>query len=236
MRKRNDVEEWPRPLVAVDLVLFTVTGWHQHLRLQVLLVERGVEPYRSSWALPGGFVREREDLAAAARRELQEETGVHDVYLEQVAAVGTPQRDPRGHVITVVYVALVAADRHRLDATGDVRAARWFDVAALPSLAFDHGKLLDMALENLRRRLGEMPICFELLPAEFTLSELQALCEAILGRPLDRRNFRRKVLELEFLEAVAATRREGRHRPAQLYRFVPEAFGRYTARLRALPF
>jgi 8-oxo-dGTP diphosphatase len=236
MRKRHEAESWPRPLVAVDLVLFTVTGSHQHLRLQVLLVQRGVQPYRGRWALPGGMVREHEDLAAAAVRELAEETGIREVYLEQVGAVGTPQRDPRGHVITVVYVALVAADLHQLDATGDARAAHWFDVAELPPLAFDHQKLLDLALDHLRRRLGEMPICFELLPKQFTLSELHALCEAILGRSLDRRNFRRKVLDLEFLEAVQATRREGRHRPAQLYRFVPEAFTRYTARLRALPF
>src|SRR5262249_52704986 len=114
---------WPRPAVTVDIVLFTVTGELQDLRLQVLLIQRDREPFLASWALPGGFVREQEDLKAAALRELEEETGVRDVFLEQVTAVGTPGRDPRGHTITVVYVALVPADRHRLAASGDARAA-----------------------------------------------------------------------------------------------------------------
>jgi 8-oxo-dGTP diphosphatase len=227
---------WPRPALTVDVVLFTVSGALQNLRLQVLLIQRDAEPFRGRWALPGGFVREDEDLYAAVLRELAEETGIRDVFLEQVATVGTPGRDPRGHVVTVVYVALVPPERHRLAASGDARAADWFDVAALPPLAFDHGLLLERALEHLRRRLGETPVCFRLLPEEFTLSELQTLCEVILGRSLDRRNFRRKVQDLEFLAPVPGTRREGSHRPAQLYRFVPEAFDRHAARARGLPF
>src|SRR5262249_45265053 len=131
-----------------------------------------------------------------------------------------------------------AADRHRLEASGDVRAAQWFDVTAdqAPPVAFDHDRLLRLALDHLRRRLGESPVCFELLPPEFTLGELATLCETILGRPLDRRNFRRKVLELGFVVPVEGTRRGGRHRPAQLYRFVPGAFAQYAAQSRALPF
>jgi 8-oxo-dGTP diphosphatase len=184
-------------------------------------------------------VREGEDLDAAARRELAEETGVVEAELHQVAAHGTPGRDPRGHVITVLYAGLVAGDRHTLAATGDAGEARWFttgDGSALPPLAFDHAQLLAEALEHLRRRLGEVPICFELLSATFTLSELQALAEAILGRPLDRRNFRRRVLELGFLEEVAGAQRQGRHRPAQVYRFVPEKFAAYQAQERSIPF
>lgn len=239
MAKQKYTYEWPRPATTVDIVLFTVTGSLQDLRLQVLLIQRDVEPFRSCWALPGGFVHENEALYDAAVRELAEETGVRDVYLEQVGAVGTPGRDPRGHVITVVYVALVAPDRHHLLATGDAQAAAWFDVTGstpLPPLAFDHAKLLKMAREQLRAQVGTTPICFELLPAQFTLSELQALCEAILGRSLDRRNFRRKIQELGFLARVKGVRREGPHRPAQLYRFVPKAFKKYTSRQRALPF
>jgi 8-oxo-dGTP diphosphatase len=223
----------------VDVVLFTVAGALQDLRLRVLLIRRDQEPQRGAWALPGGFVRQDEDLPDAAARELAEETGVRSVYLEQVGAVGTPRRDPRGHVVTVVWMGLVAGDRHRLAATGDAAAAAWFDVAGpapLPPLAFDHAELLRAALEHLRRRVGEAPLCFELLPAEFTLSELQALLEAILGRPLDRRNFRRRVRELGLLEPVAGTRRAGAHRPAQLYRFVPEAFARHRANARLQPF
>jgi 8-oxo-dGTP diphosphatase len=237
-RKRAYEYEYPRPALTVDAVLFTVAGLLQELRLQVLLIRRDAEPARGSWALPGGFVRENEDLPDAAARELAEETGIRDVYLEQAGAVGTPGRDPRGHVVTVVYMGLVAGDRYRLEASGDAAAVRWFDVAGpgpLPPLAFDHPELLRLALEHLRRRVGESPLVFQLLPETFTLSELQRLYEAILGRALDRRNFRRKLREADFLAAAAATR-QGAHRPAQLYRFVPQAFARHTARARLLPF
>jgi ADP-ribose pyrophosphatase YjhB (NUDIX family) len=218
--------EWPRPGVTVDIALFTVSGALSDLRLQVLLVERDEEPWRGTWALPGGFVRENEDLNAAAIRELDEETGIPGATLEQVEAVGTPGRDTRGHVITIVYVGMTAGDRHELKPRGDARRARWFDVSAakpLPELAFDHSELLRRALQHLRRRLAEAPVCFELLPETFTLSELQALTEAILGYSLDRRNFRRKVIETG-LVAAADGLREGSHRPAQLFRFVPESF------------
>jgi 8-oxo-dGTP diphosphatase len=238
MAKKKWSYDYPRPALTVDVVLFTVAGTLNDLRLHVLLIQRNEPPFRGAWALPGGFVRQDEDLQTAARRELLEETGVSDAFLEQVTTVGTPGRDPRGHVVTVVYVGLVPADRHQLRATGDAAAVHWFDVDRLEQvpLAFDHSELLALALEHLRRRLGEVPICFQLLPAEFTVSELQTLAEAILGRPLDRRNFRRKVDELRFLRPAPGTRRQGAHRPAQLYRFVPEAFAEYAARSRLLPF
>jgi 8-oxo-dGTP diphosphatase len=225
--------------VTVDVALFTVRGVLNDLRLQVLLMQRSEEPFAGAWALPGGFVREDEDLPDAALRELAEETGVRGAALEQVAAVGTPGRDPRGHVITVIYVGLAAPDRHRLEPSGDSAAVRWFDVNGpepLPSLAFDHAALLRLSLEHLRRRVGEAPVCFELLPAEFTLSELQALVEAILGRPLDRRNFRRKVDQLRILAPARGRRRRGAHRPAQLYRFLPQEFARHASRERGVPF
>lgn len=227
--------DWPRPAVTVDIAVFTVEGTLNEMRLKALLVERGRDPFKGSWALPGGFVHEHEDIPAAASRELLEEAGLSNVFLEQVAAVGTPDRDPRSHTITIVYVALVPADRHVLHSTGDARAARWFEVNQLPPLAFDHKKLLQMALDHLRRRLGETTVAFELLPKDFTLSELQTLCEVILGRPLDRRNFRRKVQEAGFVAQVKG-KREGRHRPAQLFRFVPKAFERFTADQGELPF
>ena len=228
--------EWPRPAVTVDIVIFTVEGTLNELRLKVLLIERGGDPFKGSWALPGGFVHEHEDLAAAAARELMEEAGLSNVYLEQVVAVGTPGRDPRSHTVTIVYVALVPADRHVLHSTGDARNARWFAVDELPPLGFDHPKLLAAALDHLRRRVGETPVAFELLPKEFTLSELQSLCEVILGRSLDRRNFRRKVQEAGFVTQVKGGKRAGRHRPAQLFRFVPKAFDRFVADQGELPF
>ncbi len=227
--------EWPRPAVTVDVVVFTVEGALDAMKLEVLLVERGGQPFEGTWALPGGFVHEHEDLPAAAARELLEETGLADAYIEQVAAVGTPGRDPRGHTITIVYVALVPADRHHLRSAGDARAASWFDVDRLPGLAFDHGQLLSAALDHLRRRLGRTRVAFELLPNEFTLSELQSLCEVILGRELDRRNFRRKIQDAGFIAPVSG-RREGRHRPAQLFRFLPRVFERYIQDQGALPF
>ncbi len=239
MLRKKHCYEWPRPGVTVDIALFTVSGALNDLRLQVLLIERNEEPWRGQWALPGGFVRENEDLPAATLRELEEETGIKEATLEQVEAVGTPGRDTRGHVITIVYAGLTAGDRHKLVARGDARAARWFDVAGtepLPKLAFDHADLLQVALRHLRRRLRESPILFELLPETFTLSELQALTETILGQPLDRRNFRRKVLDLGLVASIAGMRALGGHRPAQLYRFVPKAFDRHTVREQQSPF
>lgn len=236
MPKRKFTYDWPRPAVTVDVALFTVAGALNQLRLEVLLIQRDGDPFRGSWALPGGFVHENEDLPAAAARELEEETGLGEVFLEQVAAIGTPGRDPRGHTITVVWVGLVPGDRGQLRASGDARAVRWYDVRALPPLAFDHPAILDQALHHLRGRLAEVPVCFELLPKEFTLSELQAVTEAILGRPLDRRNFRRRVHELGLVEPTDGTRRDGAHRPAQLYRFVAAAFAAYRDRGRHLPF
>jgi 8-oxo-dGTP diphosphatase len=239
MVKRKHSYDWPRPALTVDIALFTVAGTLQNLRLRVLLIQRGEEPHLGNWALPGGFVRENEDLAEAARRELEEEAGVFGAFLEQVAAIGTPGRDPRGHVVTVLHVGLVAGDR-QLDAQGDARAASWFDVAgpaSLPPLAFDHADLLDRALDHLRRRLREAPaFCYELLPDQFTLSELQALTESILGKPLDRRNFRRKIKELDLLTEAGGIRQQGRHRPAVLYRFRSKELAQLHARERALPF
>lgn len=227
--------EYPHPAVAVDIALFTVAGQLQDLRLQVLLIVRKEKPYRGQWALPGGFVRIEEDLPDAALRELAQDTGVRDVYLEQVAAVGTPDRDTRERVITIVYVGLVAGDKHPPRAAGSATDVRWFNVNHLPPLAFDHAQLLQMGLEHLRSRVADAPVCFELLPEEFTLSELQTLIETIQGRTLDRRNFRRKVAELGIVTPVQGTR-GGAHRPAQLYRFVPRAFAKYAHRPRQLPF
>ncbi len=218
--KRKFIYDWPRPAVTVDIALFTVAGILQNLRLRVLLIQRGENPQRGSWALPGGFVHDNEALETAALRELQEETGIGPVFLDQVGAVGTPGRDPRGHIITVLYMGLVAGDRHPLAFSGDAADVRWFDVSgsppALPPLAFDHGELLHQALGHLRRQLLDAApsICAELLPERFTLSEFQTLAEAILGKKIDRRNFRRKVKEDKLVVAAGGTRREGRHRPA----------------------
>lgn len=217
--------------VTVDVVMFTI----REGRLAVLLVRRGIEPFAGRWAIPGGFIQPEEPLEAAALRELEEETGVRDVYLEQLYTFGTPGRDPRGRVVTVAYYALIAANRE-LTAGSDAADARWWPMEGLPELAFDHRRILDYALERLRNKLEYTTVGFQLLPGEFTLSELQAVYEAILGRVLDKRNFRRKLELLDILTPVKGARRGGRTRPAQLFRFSASRFEKLKDKGILFPF
>ncbi len=200
--------------VAVDIVVFTV----QEQALKVLLIERGIAPFKGRYALPGGFVLAKETLEKAAFRELFEETGTRDVYLEQLYTFGDPDRDPRGRVVTVAYYALVPTDKSPLLAGTDAAAAGWYPVLALPSLAFDHGKIVEYAVDRLRNKLEYTNLGFQLLPTKFTLSALQALHEAILGKPLDKRNFRRKVLGLGLVKPLKEMQATGR-KPAQMFSF-----------------
>lgn len=216
--------------VTVDIVIFTI----QEGVLQVLLVKRRISPFIGQVAIPGGFVREDENLDQAALRELQEETGVSDVYLEQLYSFGNPDRDPRGRVITVAYFALISADR-RLKAGGDVSEAHWYPTEKLPPLAFDHAAILDYAVERLRNKLEYTTVGFQLLPEKFTLTELQEVYEAILGKKLDKRNFRRKMSILRILKPLPEYRRGGQ-RPAQLYRFVASRFEKLKDKGILFPF
>jgi 8-oxo-dGTP diphosphatase len=200
--------------VAVDIVVFTV---HEQ-SLRVLLIERGIDPFKGLFALPGGFVLAEETLEQAAFRELFEETGTKDVYLEQLYTFGDPGRDPRGRVVTVAYYALVPTDKSPLLAGTDAATAGWYPVSALPPLAFDHKKIVEYAVDRLRNKLEYTNVGFQLLPAKFTLSALQALHEAILGKPLDKRNFRRKVLGLGLVKPSKEMQATGR-KPAQLFSF-----------------
>lgn len=206
--------EFPRPALTVDCVVFGFDG----SGLQVLLIRRGIEPFIDTWALPGGFVRMEEDLEAAARRELEEETSLRDVFLEQLYTFGTPGRDPRGRVVSVAWYALVRPDQHPAKGDTDASEAAWFPAAELPPLAFDHEAILAVALDRLRGKIRYRPIGFELLPRHFTLTQLQALYEAILGRPIDKRNFRKKLLAFDFLIPLDEFT-AGAHRPARLHRF-----------------
>ncbi len=206
--------EFPRPALTVDCVVFGFDG----RELQILLIRRGIEPFLGAWALPGGFVRMDEDLEDAARRELAEETGLHDIFLEQLQTFGAPGRDPRGRVVSVAWYALVRPDRHLARGDTDASEAAWFPTAGLPPLAFDHAHILRTALDRLRGKIRYQPVGFELLPERFTLGQLQTLYEAILGRPLDKRNFRKKLLAFDFLIPLDAFT-GGAHRPARLHRF-----------------
>ncbi len=220
-----DPNKYDRPSVTVDLVIFTLLKGALH----VLLVRRRRPPFAGVWALPGGFVRISESLEEAARRELREESGVQDVYLEQLYTFGHPQRDPRMRVITVAYFALVRADKQRLRATTDAADVGWFPAYAPPPLAFDHRQILDYAITRLRYKLEYTALAFELLPEEFTLTELQETYEHILNEKLDKRNFRRKVLQADVLEETGR-QRVGEHRPARLYRFREGAVAEVKAR------
>ena len=207
--------EFPRAALTVDAVVF---GFDE-AELKVLLIKRGIAPFKGRWALPGGFVRVEETLDEAVRRELEEETGLREVYLEQLYTFGTVKRDPRERVVSVAYYALVKLAAHSTRAATDASDAQWFPVAGTPALAFDHAGILALALERLRGKLRYEPIGFELLPEKFTLSQLQHLYETVLGTPIDKRNFRKKVLCFDFLDPLDETHREGPHRPAQLFRF-----------------
>ena len=218
-------DRYPRPMVTVDMIIFALRSGD----LQVLLIKRRHWPFEGMWAIPGGFVEIDEPLEAAARRELQEETGLTDVYLEQLYTFGDPQRDPRTRVITVSYFALVRAEQQRLHAATDASAVNWFPAYDPPALAFDHRQILDYAITRLRYKLEYTALAFELLPAEFTLTELQETYEHILNERLDKRNFRRKVLEADILEATSR-QRVGEHRPARLYRFREGAVAEVKAR------
>lgn len=224
-----DPAQFERPSVTVDVVLFAV----RINDLQVLLIRRHSWPYKDYWAVPGGFVAMDETLEQSALRELREETGVEDVYLEQLYTFGDPGRDPRTRVISVVYFALVGADQAReLRAGDDAAEARWWSIVDLPPLAFDHDRILRYAHQRLRWKLEYTALGFLLLPETFTLGELQAVYEAVLRERLDKRNFRRKILATGVLEETEDYRAGGKHRPARLYRFAAAAIELEQARRR----
>jgi 8-oxo-dGTP diphosphatase len=217
--------------VTVDIVIFSV----RERTLQVLLVRRGVPPFAGQYAIPGGFILEGESLERAAKRELQEETGVRDVFLEQLYSFGDPARDPRGRIITVAYYALISLERNSLAAGSDASEARWFPMSELPAVAFDHKQILDYAVERLRNKLEYTTVGFQLLPEKFTLGELQSVYETILERRLDKRNFRRKITLLGVLKPLREWQRAGR-KPARLYRFSSERFEKLKDKGILFPF
>ncbi len=208
--------EYPRPALTVDCVIF---GLDQSSKLKVLLIERLNDPFKDCWALPGGFVDIDEAPEHAALRELDEETGVKGVFIEQLYTFGAPDRDPRGRVVSIAYFALVNLAKHPVSAASDARNVSWFEMDALPNLAFDHKLILQVAIDRLRAKVRYQPIGFELLPEQFTLSQLQQLYETILGvKELNKRNFRTRILKTGILKEEG--RQEGvAHRPAKLYRF-----------------
>lgn len=183
--------KYPRPALTADCVIFGFDGQ----ALKLLLIERGIEPYKGYWALPGGFMRMDETIDECARRELMEETGIRDIYIEQFRVFSATDRDPRGRVVTVAFVALVRPEAYRIAAGDDANNAMWFDSNELPPLAFDHEAIIKAAHEHLREILRVRPIAFNLLDKVFTIDELRRVYEAINNTTYDRRNFSRKVMQ-----------------------------------------
>ncbi len=218
--------EYPRPALTVDCVVFGMDDQG----LKVLLIQRDGAPFAGRWALPGGFVDMDETIDSAARRELEEETGLKIAYVEQLYTFGDVNRDPRGRVVSVAYYALVKLTDQQARAASDARDAKWFAVEKLPKLAFDHAKIMKVAIERLRSKVRYQPIGFELLPRKFALRQLQDLYEKILGRELDKRNFRKKILALDILVEVGKQEPGVAHRAARLFRFDKRKYDRLVRR------
>jgi len=211
--------KYPHPAVTTDCVVFGFNGEG----LSVLLIKRGIEPYKGRWAFPGGFLNMEEMAEEGALRELQEETGVKDIYIEQLQAFTTVDRDPRERVLTIAFLAFVRQEDYDVMAGDDAAEAQWFSVNELPPLAFDHAEILRVALDRLRWKIQYEPLAFRLLNSTFTMPQLQTIYEAVLGCTFDRRNFHKKMLALGYLVPTNETS-SSTGRPATLYTFDEEQF------------
>lgn len=204
--------------LTVDAIVF---GYSKEAGVSVLLIKRKYAPFQGQWAIPGGFVKDEESLEAAVERELEEETGVSINYLEQLYTFGTPDRDPRARIVSVAYFGLVkSSEFEKLQANTDAEEASWFNIKSLPALAFDHQQIIKMAIERLRSKIIYQPIGFELLDAKFPFSDLEHLYSTLLDRPIDRRNFKKKVMHLGILDELdEKVKTAGAGRPGKLFRF-----------------
>ena len=214
--------KYPRPAVAVDIVVFGLDIED----LKILLIQRDFDPFKGRWALPGGFTNPGETLEETAVRELEEETNLSDIYIEQLYTFSDPDRDPREQVISVTYYGLVNLSEHSIEAASDARNAAWFGLNHIPELAFDHDKILNVALTRLKGKIKYKPIGFELLPTKFPLRSLQTLYEKILERKLDKRNFRKKIMKMGILKELDEIEKDVSHRAARLYTFDKKAYNK----------
>jgi len=215
MKQEKYRYEYPRPAVTTDCVIFGFDGGE----LKALLIERTIEPYKDYWALPGGFLTMDEDAETCARRKLKEETSLEDIYMEQLFTFSAIDRDPRYRVISIAYYALVNLFDHPAHAGTGVNHIQWFALSEVPTLAFDHARILEMAKQRLKGKIKYQPVGFELLPEKFTLPELHRLYEIILETSLDRRNFRKKILGFNLLIDHNELVKDVPNRAAKLYSF-----------------
>ena len=211
----KDLSKYYSLAVSVDCVVF---GFDEE-GLKILLIERGEEPFEGYWALPGNLVAPNEDLNTSVNRVNEELTGLKNLYFEQVEVFGEVDRHPQGRVLTVSFYTLLKISDYKLNPSSFANEAKWFGVSKIKNLAFDHKSILESCFNKLKSSVRIKPIGFELLPSEFTLSELQLLYEAILEIQLDKRNFRKKILQMDFLEDSGKMQENVSHRPAKLYSF-----------------
>ena len=218
-------QEFFKSAITVDNVIF---GFDDS-DLKVLLIKRGTEPYKGLWALPGDFMYAGEDLDAAATRVLEELTGLENVYLEQVRTFGSVGRHPLGRVVTVAYFSLLKISHYHLNPASFAQQTEWHNVADINELAFDHNTILTACFNALKQRVRVRPVGFELLPPKFTLTELQHLYEAILENNLDKRNFRKKILAMDFIVDLNESQEGVAHRPARLYEFDHDKYEKFVS-------
>lgn len=212
---RTKQKQYKFAVIATDVVIFTILD----KELKVLLIKMKKKPFMERWAAPGGLVKPDESINEAARRHLKSKTGVTNVYLEQLYAFGEVKRDPFGRVVSIAYFALISPSGVKLKTTKEYDDIKWFSVAKLPRLAYDHKKIIDCAASRLRSKLEYTNIVYGLLPDEFTLGELQKTYEIILKRKLDKRNFRKKIFSLKLIKRVGKKTLRSKRRPAELYSF-----------------
>lgn len=221
----TDLNNFFKSAFTVDNVIF---GFDE-ADLKVLLIKRGEEPYKDTWALPGYFVYPNENLDEAAGRVLEELTGLRNVFLEQVKTFGAVNRHPFGRVITVAYFSLVKINAYNVQAASIASDAEWHSVSDVKDLSFDHMEILQACFNRLKWSIRTRPVGFELLPPKFTLTELQHLYEAILETPLEKRNFRKKILSMNLLIDLEESQEGVAHRPARLYQFDPEKYRQFLS-------
>lgn len=206
--------KYPHPAVTTDCIVFGFDG----TKLNLLLINRGIEPYKGSWALPGGFMKIDETAEQGALRELQEETGVKDIYIEQLQAFTAVDRDPRERVMTIAFMAFVRQEKYEVIAGDDAAKAQWFPVKSLPQLAFDHKEIITLALDKLRWKMTYEPLAFRLLNKTFTISQLQTIYEVVFDKRFDRRNFHKKPTSLGYI-IPTEEQQKTIGRPSTLYTF-----------------
>ncbi|WP_308990975.1 NUDIX domain-containing protein [Mariniflexile litorale] len=211
---KKEYRELQQIKLAVDCIIF---GFNDN-KLELLLIHRGFEPQMGKWSLIGGFVGENEDLDKAANRVLYKLSGLEDIYMEQVKAFGKADRDSSGQVVSITYSAMILKSEYNEEQVSKYNA-KWFPIDELPELVFDHKDMVESAIRRLRRRVRNFPIAFNLLPAKFTLPQLQMLYEGILNEPIDKRNFRRKVLQMKYLIRLEEKDMSESRKGAYFYRF-----------------